>query len=108
MVYSIAESGRNAPLLLRSETGNRRYKMKNLKTFFPLSFTAKDNNSIITLIIIAVVAYVAVGICSWLLGKIPVVGFFIKLLAWLIGLYITATLVIAILVFLKVIKDDVQ
>ncbi len=82
--------------------------MKNLKTFFPLSFTAKDNNSFITLLIIAVIGYVAVGICSWLLGKIPVVGFIIKLVAWLIGLYITATLVIAILVFLGILKDDVQ
>ena len=82
--------------------------MKNLKTFFPLSFTAKDNNSIITLLIIAVVGYVVVGLCGWLLGKIPVVGLIVKLVAWLIGLYITATLVIAILVFLKVIKDDVQ
>ena len=82
--------------------------MKNLKTFFPLSFTAKDNNSFITLLIIAVIGYVAAGICGWLLGKIPVIGFIIKLVAWLIGLYITATLVIAILVFLGVLKDDAQ
>ena len=79
--------------------------MKNLKTFFPLSFGVKDNNAFITLIVTCIIGFVACGLIGWLIGLIPIVGTLVKILTWIIGLYLTVTLVVGILVFLNVIKD---
>lgn len=79
--------------------------MELLKTFFPVSFGAKDNQSFITLIVLFVIGVVVTGILGWLLGKIPVIGIITNILFGLVGLYLLASLIIGILVFLGVIKD---
>lgn len=79
--------------------------MDLLKTFFPVSFGAKDNQSFITLLVLFVIGVVVTGLLAWLLGKIPILGIITNILFSLVGLYLLASLIIGVLVFLKVIKD---
>ena len=79
--------------------------MKNLKTFFPLSFGVKDNNAFITLIVTCIIGFVACGLIGWLIGLIPIVGIIAKIVTWIAGLYLVVTLVLGILVYLGVLKD---
>ena len=77
-----------------------------LKKVFPFSFGVKDVADLVVKIIIYVVAAVLVTLVCWVIGIIPFIG---GILAWLIGtvadLYLLGGAVIALLVFLKVIKE---
>ena len=79
--------------------------MEFLKTFFPLSFGAKDQSSLITLIIMCVIGWVVCGVAGWLLGHIPILGVLCGIVLSLAGLYILVTLILGILVFTKVLQD---
>lgn len=78
--------------------------MELLKKYFPFAFGAKDVASlVIRIIVLLVVGAVATWVIG-LLGIIPVVGLIIGLVCGLIDLYVLATIVIAILDYLKVLK----
>ena len=79
-------------------------KLSSIKPFFPQAFKANDLKSfIIALVVYAVIAFV-LGLVLGLLSAIPIVGFISKVVGWLVDLYCTAGIILAILVFLKVVK----
>lgn len=89
--------------------------METLKKFFPYSFkrTQTVADLVVTIIVYLVASIVVgavLGLAMFLLAFIPVVGL---ILCWLLGvvsslsgLYVLAGIVIAILVFAKVIKEE--
>lgn len=88
--------------------------MEALKKLFPLSFKRTDSvgNLIIGILIYLVVGIIAgalIWLSTFLTLWIPVVGLIIgwilRVVSSLIGLYVLAGIVIQILVFAKVIKD---
>ena len=86
--------------------------METLKKFFPYSFGAADVAALVIKIIVYVVASVIVGVLNgvliWTLGFVPFLGELLKIVVGLVGtlvsLYATGGIVIAILVYCKVIK----
>ena len=75
-----------------------------LKKFFPLSYRANSVGSLILYIIIYAILPTVVGVVTGILGKIPLIGWIFGIATSLIGLYCTVGIVLAILVFLKVLK----
>jgi uncharacterized oligopeptide transporter (OPT) family protein len=85
-----------------------------LKKWFPLSFKYTDS---VTSLVIGIIIYVVVGILAGLViglanilfGWIPLLGsvlaLIFKVLGALIDVYVTAGIVIQVLVFCKVIKE---
>ena len=72
--------------------------MDLIKKLFPYSFGVSD----IVGLIVKILAYMIVSaLLGWVLSLIPLVG---GIAAWVVGIYCTIGWVIAILVFLKVIK----
>ena len=78
--------------------------MDFLKKFFPLSFKATDIKPFVITLIIYVVVEAILGVILGLIGKLPLLGIVCSLIGSLIGLYSLAGIVLAILVFTKVIK----
>lgn len=88
--------------------------MDMLKKFFPFAFKVapKDVTALVVSIIIHLVAGVVVtvvmGLLNTILGGIPVVGLIIGIVGWVVGsvidLYCLAGIVLAILLFLDVLK----
>lgn len=79
--------------------------MDMLKKFFPDAFRSKDTNSLIVTVIIYVVIAALSGIIFGLLAKIPLVGFLFGAIGTIVGLYAALGVVLAFLVFFKVIQD---
>lgn len=88
--------------------------METLKKFFPYSFKKTETVAdFVVTIILYVVALVVVGavlgLAMFLLVFIPVVGlilcWLLRVVSSLLGIYVLAGIVIAILVFAKVIKE---
>ena len=79
--------------------------MDMLKKCFPLSFKYTDSaaNLIIGILIYLVAGAVA-GAVIGLLAGIPIIGFVFGLIGSLLGIYVTAGIVIQVLVFCKVLK----
>lgn len=78
--------------------------MDMLKRFFPLSFSVADVTALVVNIIIYIVVSVVVGFVCDLLNFIPVVGLLLSIVSWAVGLYCTVGVVLALLVFFKVVK----
>lgn len=78
--------------------------MDLLKKLFPLSFKVSEAKDLVISIIVYAVIDVVCGVLIGLLAKIPLIGILFSLVGTLIGIYATAGIVLAILVFVKVIK----
>ena len=78
--------------------------MDMLKKFFPDAFRSKDINSFIVTLLIYGVGSILAGFVLGLLAKIPLVGFVFSLIGAVVGLYALVGIVLAILVFTKVIE----
>ena len=80
--------------------------MDTVKKIFFLAFNVEENNneSLIRILILLAIGYVACLIVGVVLGSIPLIGWLFKLVGGLCGLYITVTLVLAVLVFLGILK----
>ena len=79
-------------------------KLNALKPYFPHAFKANSVKAlIIGLLVYAVIAFV-VGLVASLLGWIPVVGWLLRIVAWLVDIYAIVGVILAILVFLKVVQ----
>ena len=78
--------------------------MDAIKKYFPQAFAAKDVKSlIIGLVIYAVIAFVG-GLVLGLLSIIPIIGFIASVLGWVLRLYCAVGVILAILVFLKIVQ----
>ncbi len=78
--------------------------METLKKIFPQAFKAEDVASLIVAILIYILFNVVAGAIIGLLAKLPIVGFVFGVLGSLVGIYATAGIVIAVLVFCKILK----
>lgn len=79
-------------------------KLNALKPYFPHAFKANSiKDLIINLLIYAVIAFVG-GLLLGLLSAIPIVGFIFNVLAWVLDIYCVVGVILAILVFLKVVQ----
>ena len=78
--------------------------MDMVKKYFPQAFKANDVKSlVIALLIYAVIAFVG-GLILGILGVIPVIGFIANVIGWLLEIYCTVGIILAILAFLKIVK----
>ena len=78
--------------------------MDFLNKVFPISFKCKEKEAFIKALIIYIVAGVVGGLIIGLLSRIPFVGVLFGLMGYLAEVYVTAGIVLSILVFVKVIK----
>lgn len=78
--------------------------MDLLKKYFPHAFKATDLKAFIITLIVYILIDVVCGFVIRLLAALPIVGIIFSLLGALVGLYATVGIVLAILVFLKVLK----
>ena len=88
--------------------------METLKKFFPLSFKRTESVAdliigILIYILTAVIAGAVIWLASLITGWIPLagalIGWLLRVIGTLIEVYVTAGIVIQILVFCKVIKE---
>lgn len=78
--------------------------MDTLKKLFPFSFKEMDLKALIITIVGYIIAGFLLGLVLGLLGRIPLIGWIFRLVRWLIELYITVGVILAVLKFLKVVK----
>lgn len=78
--------------------------MDILKKLFPVSFNAKEKEPFIISLIIYVVLAVVGGLVLGFLSGIPVVGIIVSIVGGILDLYALIGIVLAILVFVKVIE----
>ena len=71
----------------------------------PISFKATDKDNFIKALVIYIVAAVVMTVVGMLLGWIPVIGKLISIIGYVVDVYVTGGVVVAILVFTKVIKE---
>ncbi len=77
--------------------------MEKLSPYFPLSFNVLpgDVKSLILTLIIYLVACAIMGVLNAVLGWIPLVGWLLRLIFSLVGLYCVAGMVLAVMKFFK-------
>lgn len=80
--------------------------MDILKLIFPFSFTAKDNQSFIRLLVLFVIGVIVTFVLAWLLNFIPIVRILTNLIFGIVGLWLLVSLILGVLVFLGVLKDE--
>lgn len=78
--------------------------MDTLKKIFPHAFKPTDVASLVITILLYIVFDVVAGAIIGLLSGLPIIGFLFSIVGSLVGIYATAGIVIAILVYCKVIK----
>ena len=75
-----------------------------IKKYFPQAFAAKEVKSLIIALLIYAVIAVLGGFVLGLLTIIPIIGFIFSVLAWVLRLYCAVGIILAILVFLKIVQ----
>lgn len=78
--------------------------MDFLNKVFPISFKCTEKDAFIKALIIYTVAAVVSGLIIGLLSRIPFIGVLVGLMGYLAEVYVTAGIVLSILVFTKVLK----
>lgn len=79
--------------------------MDLLKKLLPVSFKATDKDNFIKALVVYIVLLVVMTVLGMLLGRIPLIGILVSVAGYLVDIYATGGIVVAILVFTKVIKD---
>lgn len=78
--------------------------MDQIKRFFPFSFKATDLKSFLIALAVYIVLDIVCGVVIGILAALPIIGILFSLLGSIIGLYGLVGIVLAILVFVKVIQ----
>ena len=78
--------------------------MDMIKRFFPQAMQAHDVKGLIIAILIYVVVKFVGGFVLGLLDAIPLVGFVFGVLGWALTVYCAVGIIVAVLVFLKIVK----
>ncbi len=79
--------------------------MDALKKLFPYSFTKKKSlGDLIVNIIVYLLAGIVGAALIGLLGGIPVIGAALKIVGWLIDLYVLVGIILSVLHYMKAIK----
>ena len=79
--------------------------MDFLKKFFPWSFKANDVKALVIAIVIYIVIGFVGGLVIGLLGAIPFIGWLFRIVGALLDVYTLVGIILAVLVFAKVLKD---
>ena len=72
--------------------------------YFPISARAKTLGGLLVSILIYIVVGFLIGLGLKILAILPLIDILLSIIGWLVELYIAVGVVVAILVFLKVIK----
>ena len=72
--------------------------------YFPISARAKTLGGLLVSILIYIVVGFLIGLGLKILAILPLIDILLGIIGWLVELYIAVGVVVAILVFLKVIK----
>lgn len=78
--------------------------MDFIKKLFPQAMQAKDLKGLLIAILIYVIVNFVGGFVLDLLDAIPLVGFVFGLLGWVLSIYCAVGVIVAILVFFKIVK----
>ena len=79
--------------------------MDLLKKILPISFKASDKDGLIKALIIYIAAIVIMAFIGILLGWLPLIGILLAAIGFVVEFYSICGIIVAILVFTKVIKD---
>jgi len=79
--------------------------MSTIKSLFPFSFRASTVKELVITILVYLVADFVCGLIIGFLGSLPIVGFIFAIIGWVLGLYFFVGIVLAVLSYLKVLKD---
>ena len=79
--------------------------MSTIKSLFPFSFRASTVKELVITILVYLVADFVCGLIIGFLGILPIVGFIFAIIGWVLGLYFFVGIVLAVLSYLKVLKD---
>jgi len=79
--------------------------MELVISIFPLSFLGRTLKNLIISILIYIGIYVVCSLVLGLLFFIPLLGWLRSIVGWVVNIYCTVGIVIAILNFLKVFKN---
>lgn len=75
-----------------------------IKSLFPQAMQAKDLKGLLIAILIYVIVNFVGGFVLGLLSKIPLLGFVFGLVGWVLSVYCAVGIIVAILVFFKIVK----
>ena len=75
-----------------------------IKSLFPQAMQAKDLKGLLIAILIYVIVNFVGGFVLGLLSKIPLLGFVFGLVGWVLSIYCAVGIIVAILVFFKIVK----
>lgn len=75
-----------------------------IKSLFPQAMQAKDLKGLLVAILIYVIVNFVGGFVLGLLDALPLIGFVFGLLGWVLGIYCGVGVIVAILVFFKIVK----
>ena len=78
--------------------------MAYIKSLFPQAMQAKDLKGLLIAILIYVIVNFVGGFVLGLLSKIPLLGFVFGLVGWVLSIYCAVGIIVAILVFFKIVK----
>ena len=71
----------------------------NFRSFFPLNgrVRSRDIGSLIVCVILYLVISGVAGLIEWVIGWVPVLGWVVSILAWLIGVYCLVGIILAVI-----------
>ena len=75
-----------------------------IKSLFPQAMQAKDLKGLLIAILIYVIVNFVGGFVLGLLSKIPLLGFVFGRVGWVFSIYCAVGIIVAILVFFKIVK----
>lgn len=78
--------------------------MALLKKLFPFSFKATQLSSLLAAVIVCILVDVVCGWVISIVARLPLVGWLFSILGAVIGIYAFVGIVVALLVFFKVLK----
>ena len=79
--------------------------MELIKALFPLSFRGSGFKTLLVSVLIYIAIYVVCSLLLGLLFVIPFLGWLRSILGWVVNAYCSIGIVIAILVFLNILKN---
>ena len=78
--------------------------MNLAKKYFPYSLKADNLTGLLVSLLIYIIVNLVGGFVLGLLAKLPLVGFIASLAGWLLGIYCGLGAILAILIFLHILK----
>jgi len=75
----------------------------NFRSYFPLNANVRrqELSSLILCVVVYLIISAVAGLAASLLGWLPIIGWVVDIVAWLIGVYCLVGIVLAIIDFVK-------